>query len=223
MFKRVLVMSMATLALTAVASASASAALPEFVHGAGEAFPIPIELKSNGETPALFESVAFRFGECKGVSIKGEITGAKTVPLTLELEHCRSGIEEGCHTVGSQNEVFSGNGSLVYIKKATKQVGVVLKLTEGHMLCGTQELRTQGALVIPITPINTKTSTLDVTLSGEQGKSKFEFYENEKGESVRARLEIELKKSKIVRAADLSVNGGKELGLPTSKPVTINA
>jgi len=216
----------AALALTAVASASASAALPEFVPGHLSKFPIPIELKSNGLTPGLLEdSGGFKFGECRGVAAKGEITGAKAVPLTLEVENCAKLSLGSCTSVGSPIgvQVFAGNGTLVYINKATKQVGVALKLNEGHILCGSgYEVATKGTVVIPITPINTETWTLHVVLKESNGKQQFELYENEIGEIVKGTPEVEQTGTGIRKRAGLSVKEGTELGLPMSKPVKVN-
>jgi hypothetical protein len=140
------------------------------------------------------------------------------------MENCKQGTVQ-CHSVGSEqeHEVFSGNGTLVYIEKATKRVGMVLKLNEVSLVCGDFPVKLKGSIVIPITPINTKTSTLDLKMHGEKGRADFRYYENEKSEKVKAILESEFAGTKIFRESDLVVNEGKELGLPTSKPVTIKA
>jgi hypothetical protein len=211
----------AVFVMSAVGVASASAALPEFVLGEGEKFPVTIEKKYKNVQGFFENTSGSKFGTCTGVGVKGEITGAKAGSLTIEMENCHQG-SLLCHSVGSEqeHEVFSGNVSLDYIKKATKQVGIVLKLNEIPIVCGKTTINIKGGLVIPITPINTKTSTLDLRFNGAAGIQEFTSYENEKGE---IKHEAMLTWFGVWRESDLVINEGKQLELPTSKAVTINA
>jgi hypothetical protein len=212
----------AVFAMSAVGVASASAALPEFVPASGEKFPITVEF--NGYTTgSYFESTGgAKWPGCSGLKAKGEITSTKATSLTVEVKGCKQGITE-CNTVGAgkETEVFSGTGSLVYIKKATIQVGTVLKLTEAEIRCGKLPIKIRGSVVIPVTPINIKTSTLDLTIhkSAKIGVQEFTEYENENGEKKGAYLELNAGSGFL--QACWAVGG--IVGMSTSKPLTISA
>jgi hypothetical protein len=214
----VLLALVAVFVMSVVGSASASAALPEFVPGEGAKFPITVEY-SNWHPTGIMESGGSIWSSCKGLKAKGEITSAKTMPLTFELENC-NWTSEGYK---KEVEVYAGSGSLVYVNKATKQVGLAFKLNLGDMKRGEVDIKTRGTIVIALTPINTKTSTLDVVVTGERGKQEPREYENEKGEKKRGSFEFEFRHDLAWWEGDLSLSAGEEVGLSTTKPVTIKA
>jgi hypothetical protein len=186
----------AALALGAVASASASAALPEFALSSGEKFPVTIE----GSTSSGYSGIEARngslWGACVGAKTKGEITGAKAISLTLELASCGE-TSHHYHTKGAPvgTIVVSGTGTLVYISKATKAVGVLFtpKETKVYEDGGSEtgaSFEFWGNIVVPVTPIDTKTSKFELPFRKGKGAGEQEFtkYENEKGEVKSATL-----------------------------------
>jgi hypothetical protein len=209
----------AVLALGAVAVASASAALPEFVPAEGGKLPITLEgsfpSASGGVTSTSNKSVG-----CAGIYAKGEITGAKTASLVIELRHCEDGEGYQCELgeKGAGIEYFSGSASLVYLNKAKKEVGLVLTQKRIKGDCFTESAWIQGGLIIPITPVNTKTSKPTFTLNDNgKGVQEFQSYENEKGEVVKAHLELNLGSGPIMAALSTGA-----LSLTANKSLTVS-
>jgi hypothetical protein len=209
----------AALALGVVASASASAALPEFVPAEGGKLPIALEgslptgkggITSGSEKANLL---------CEGIYAKGEITGAKTASLSIELRDCKDGAGYYCEfgEKGSDVEYFSGSASLAYLNKAKKEVGLVLTQKRIKGDCISESAWIQGGLIIPITPVNTKTSKPTFTIRGNgKGVQEFQSYENEKGEVVKSHLELNLGSGPIMAALETGA-----LSLTASKALTV--
>jgi hypothetical protein len=214
----------AVLALGVVASASASAALPEFVPGEGG---FPIMLKGSVTGPASNFNIATGnvFGECHGYNINGEITGAKIGTLTIETKECAERSRH-YHTqgAGEGDLVMPYTASLVYINKATKEVGLLLKLPAPEVIVRgnekTLELAIRGSILVPLTPVNTKTSKLGLTFEGTGGNQAVSVYENEKGEKQKAKLESEPVSGGWWTTA---FNMSGQISLAASKPLTVDA
>ena len=199
--------------------------LPEFVLGGGETLPVKVE------APVANRSISFSdpeltFVTCAKGGVQGEITGRKKLAMTDELTECVSanGFEK-CNSVGAPTGVIrmSGSGTVVYIEKATKKVGVVLALATVTIHCGIEgtgiELKVHGNLLTSITPINTKTKTYEMPYKGTLGKQELTKYENEKGESATATPELNFDGVGYTPGAfTLSL-----LSVTTSKAVTISA
>jgi hypothetical protein len=210
----------AVFAISAVAAASASAAYPEFVPGEGESFPIGLSLSKSAHTSRIHAAAPVGLEECASLAFKGEISGAKAYALTAELGGCGYGGTSACSTKGAESGtiVLSGSGSPVYIEKATKKVGILFNLHEVEVSCGGFGFRLRHSIVIPVSPVNTKTSAL--TLSIKEGRSlqnEYRSYENEKGEKVSAYLQESWSREGWTEA-DWSAG---EPTLTTSKPVTL--
>jgi len=206
----------AVLALGVVASASASAALPEFVPGEGAKFPVAAEVTSVTST-VLENDAGSQWSDCQGVTLKGSVTGAKTASLTAELTNCRVSGDEQCHTSGAPegHETLSGTGSLVYVSKATKQTGLDFTVAAAKILCGSLTINVKGSFVIPVTASGGK---LNVQIKGSGGKPETKYYENEKGEKKSCYLETNFGVG--YEESDLNIG---ELKLATSSPLTISA
>lgn len=197
-YKTMFAALVAVFALAAVASASASAALPEFVPEGGK-FPVALEGNfTTAETnwsDASGSVVPFT-GSCKGVKVTGSIEAAKSAALSIEGKNCQSpAYIRWCFTPGSEEgvEIISGNASLVYISKSKKELGLLFATKATTIHCGTSETDVQGSLIIPVTPVNTKTSKVDLLItSNKKGKNTDTSYENEKGEVKHAWLELEV-------------------------------
>lgn len=169
---------------------AAKPALPEFVPHAGskgEMFPLPVEGKDT-EVVKLYAD-GHEAMWCKAVKVTGSITGAKTAGLTLGFENCRPDIGE--HQPCT-NFSMSGTGSLVYLNKATKAVGVVLPLGVHYIACdeGAFEEKYKGTIISPITPINTETTKPELRYAlNTKMEDEITEYENEKGEKVATKFE----------------------------------
>jgi hypothetical protein len=220
---KVLVLAcLAILAVTAVASASASAALPEFVPGEGNSFPVTLEHPSNGTLASKFETTASLKWECQGLKVAGVIASAKGGPLTIELEAChQSGTTTKCQSEGYPKGqiAYTGTGSLVYINKAKGQVGIVLALNEAHLVCGSLSIKVRGSLIIPVTPLNILTRVINWKLAEANGKQEYTTYENETGEIRTAHLELNFGTGFL----QMGLTVGEEVKVATSKPLTIEA
>jgi hypothetical protein len=176
----------AVLAIGVVMSASASAALPEFVPGAKESFPATFTTTAGPSTWSLPGENSW---SCSSIAGAGTISSAKSVTsTTLDFKGCgfeRLGSKIWCTSPGAEKgeiRTTASEGTLVYTSKAAKTVGILFKPTGSFSCLATGEIR--GSIVLPITSVNTRTSEfwLDSTL-GNKG------YENEAGEKKTATLE----------------------------------
>ncbi len=225
--------SVAALALSVVGAASASAALPEFVPHAGGKFPATFEgkIETPGEEGKLGE-IRFSAGgitlmRCKGgAKLKGEITGAKTASLTIDVEGCEDPGEEQCSSSGAAKGivVLSGSASPVYLEKATKNVGVLLPVGTIDIECaGGLQYTLSGSLLSPITPVNTETTKFELRYAENKAGTEEEYtsYENEKGEKISARFVFNDGAGNS--GAILYVPKRKKIQLTTSEAFTISA
>jgi hypothetical protein len=229
MFRSALVALMAALALGAVvAAASASAALPEVTIVKGGAYPLRVE--SSQPTRSAKISGVSEISSCVGVNTKGEINErGKAMSLTLELQSCEVGGKgTKCTTSGAEGgrEVYPGSGSLVYINKYKGEVGLLFTLNATTMVCGALEEGVKGSILIPVTPTNTQTGELAYVITGNgSGKATYTKYENEKGESKTAKLEVNsgagYKEAALeAESLDPAVQEGKELEILAALPPT---
>ena len=197
--RTILVALVGALVLCAVASASASASMPEFVPGEGAKFPIAFTGKESHN--AFWEGSGGGWFDCGSITTKGELTGAKTASLTLEWTGCSegsSGLKFYTKGEPAGTVVIPGSGTLVYMSKAAKEVGLLFTLKEAVKVYGNgnQEgsvyFRLSGSVLIPLAPINTKLTKLDLPFEGGKspGEPKYSKYENEKGEAERASFVI---------------------------------
>lgn len=180
---RTMVLSLlATCAIGAVASASASAALPEQVPASGK-----LTISSGA---SVFETKAGEKVSCTKDSGSGEITGAKTSTGTVTFEGCTAsllGVKIKCQTGAEGDIVTELKNELVYINKSKKEVGLDSVLAkELTIKCGSFEtLKVKGSTICPISPINTKTKTLTLSCKQKKGVQEPTEYENAKGEKVK--------------------------------------
>jgi hypothetical protein len=178
------------LALNMIASASAAAALPEFLGSLPNKF-----IGTTGED--RLETTSAVLLVCKDATIAGEITAGKTGTFDMDPKECRTPLGGNCHTVGDASGVIllSGKVELAYIKKTTKDVGIVFVINQVDIVCtgmGSFELLTRGGIVTLITPINTKTKHFTLNIKQAKGKQEYTEYENEAGEIKRTFLEESL-------------------------------
>jgi hypothetical protein len=203
---------------------TAPVTVPQFVLGEGEAFPVSLEGSLPYATINLTSTVANI--ACESLKSKGSITGAKALSLTLELKDCATSAGVKCRTEGAEAGlvVLPWNGRLVYISKAKTEVGVLLELAKTTMIkCveGSSELEVtaRGSLIVPVTPVNTKTTFVHLAVLKGNGKGKQELteYESEIGEVQKT--EFALKAGGTTAAGALEVP--EALDLTANKPLTI--
>jgi hypothetical protein len=210
----------AVFAFAAVASASALAALPEFIPSEGAKWPITME-GSAATASGRFDTINGHNWECSGNRVKGEITAAKALSATLELTNC-SNLNEGGFQTGEEvgTVVLSGKGTLVYLNKAEKKVGILdeIPATEIRSEGGQVNIHVRGKLLIPITPINTSTTKFTLPIHGEGGLQEHRTYENEKGEVIKGHLEYAFNGG-AYKEADLNMEG--ENHVTASKALTV--
>jgi hypothetical protein len=198
------------------------AVLPQFELGTGEKLPVALEGAFPNAEAGVNESGGYVVsGICDGVKATGTVTGAKALSLTLVFERCREDLSE-CKTAGaaSGEEVFSGNGTLVYISKEKKELGILWELKEAVASCSDGiESEIRGSVLAPLTPVNAKTGKADLLIEGNGvGKPNATKYENEKGEVKHAKLEAETGGG--FRESAMEVEA--ELDLATGRSLTIN-
>lgn len=147
----------------------------------------------------------------------------KTATVSDKLSECEA-LEVGpCETKasGAGNVTIGGIATLAYIKKSTKQVAVVLPIAETKIYCQSEISELKGSIILPITPVNTKTTTLEMKIHQTgAGKQEFTKYENEKGELVTANLKWSSNNGIWFEAALEVIPTVK---LTTAKSITISA
>jgi hypothetical protein len=202
----------ATVALSAIASATASAALPEFLPGnAGEKF--------TGTSPSgTLEINALEKITCSSDSVAGENVGAtkKEASATVTFKGCSAFGIAGAKSLGEAEGTIVSKVKLklCYINIAKKEVGVLTKVASPvHIEVAGKLLVVEGDQVAKITPTNVKTKEFKLTYEESGGKPKPDGcqVENEKKEVV---LENEHLASSVNEGA------AKESGEATTETTT---
>jgi len=176
----------AVFAISAIASATASAAKPEFVFAG-----IKKGLKAKSGSATL-ETASKEKVTCTSSSNGGEIEGGngskKVTGIIVKFKGCKSS-GFACSTSGAASEEIITNslsGELGYIKAAEKTVGLDLLPTGGgefvefNCAGGIVKVKVKGSVIGQITPVNKKVTTAEhFTLTftqsgGKQGIEKFE-------------------------------------------------
>ena len=176
---RTLIMAfVAVLAMSAVAAASASAALPEFSK---------TKVKVTGKSGAgTLETVTGTKVTCTGGTSSGEITAEKTVSKTLVIFTGCASSGFKCSTSGAASGELKTKeltGTLGYLTKSTKEVGLDLKPASGtefiEFECagGIVKVKVTGSVICPLTPVNTSTTTFTLTCKQKAGVQEFKKFE----------------------------------------------
>jgi hypothetical protein len=173
----------ATLALTV--AASASAALPEFVPRSG-IFPYHFSGENGQQVQFESEKSTYKYA-CLGAKISGEITSSKEVKNVVEeFRNCNTS-PLSCENNGAKGiKSVILHGTLGYVNKANKEVGLKLIGTEktgeeplyAELNCGfSGKEYLRGKLIAKVTPLNTELEEFDLKyeqLFGFQNPSAFE-------------------------------------------------
>jgi hypothetical protein len=163
-----------------VASATASAALPELVNKEGKEV---VKKKFTGTgAGGTFETKGGEAVKCKAASSKGEITGLKTQSVENKFTSCTAaaGLLK-CKTAGAATGeiALKLNAKVVYLKEASKTVGIDLELPGTITIeCtgfGSETLKVRGStLCSTTTALSTKGTT---TCNQTKGVQEFTEYE----------------------------------------------
>jgi hypothetical protein len=154
----------AVVALSVVASATASAALPEFTPGAkGTTFT---GTSGAGTLQSLGGTI-----ECTSDTVTGVLTGPKTGTATIAFKGCSAFTIFGAKSLDSKNAgeiLTSVNLELCYINKAKKEVGILTEVAKTvHIEVAGKLIEITGDAVGVITPINTKTTKFAIAYKGK--------------------------------------------------------
>ena len=170
----------AVLALSASVTASASAALPEFVPS-----PMPFAATSGATTLDTVSGATIR---CVSDTATGEVTGPKGGTVTIRFTGCEL-VTLGlvCNTVGvPPGEIVTASllMTLGYINEVKKEVGIDLSTATGaplmEFMCGSLRVLVDGSVIGKATPVNKLIKPAGhLTLkfsqsSGKQKPTKFE-------------------------------------------------
>jgi hypothetical protein len=186
MSRRVGIAVSAALMLASVATASASAALPDFEG----VFPNKYTMTMKGSVN--FATTTGSEFSCTGRSATGSITGAKAGNMNITFSVCKVAGE--CTSEGaSRNQIKTTELEVtpVYISKTEKRVDLYLKPKVGTLFAscvslfgGPHEIR--GSVLASISPLNSSTKSFTLTTTQAGGKMEPRSYENEKGELVKS-------------------------------------
>jgi hypothetical protein len=176
-FRRVLVAVLAVIAVGAFASASASAALPEFIGN------LPTTFTGSGGEISIEEETGSKY-ICKSSSITGTISGPKEVSkVTVKFPGCTS----FCATTATKAlETKELKGRIAYISKTQKTVGLLLEpVTEPVAECVFHSgvtAKIQGSIIGQLGGLNTKRKSpfeLNFTAAGSNGRQSVQHFEGE--------------------------------------------
>jgi hypothetical protein len=162
----------ATFAMSAIVVPAASAGLPEWIPATGTF--------TGTSSVSTFETKSGEKVKCSSGGVTGELTGSKTNKATLTFKGCEAfGFKCNSSGAGSGEIVLNMTGQLVYIMKATKEVGLLNTLTaELTIKCSAfQTLKVKGSTLCQITPINTPTTKFKVVCKATKGAQEPANYE----------------------------------------------
>jgi hypothetical protein len=166
--------------LTTIASTLATAALPEFNK-------TKVKFTSFSGPGALKESGGQAI-ECESDTDAGEITGPKTVTLTVDFRTCKIFGLVGAHSLGDPEGTIltSATGTLCYLNEAKKEVGLVITPTgllhiEAPAAAALALIK--GTLIGRLTPVNTTTLRGELILKQTAGKQELLGCEGLAGET----------------------------------------
>jgi len=160
----------ALLALSAVVTATASAAKPEFL-------PLKAGEKYKGESKVTSKLATEKKGtiECTKNKESGETTGTtgKTGVLTVDFEGCTVFGIANAHSLGDASNIIlvHGTTTLCYINAANKEVGIVIHPEPVHIEVAGKLVEVKGSVIGHLTPINSsKTGPYKAAFTQSGGK-----------------------------------------------------
>ena len=174
---------MALFAVGAVASATSSAALPEFLPTKG------VELKGTAKGTATLETKGGTKVTCTGGSSGGEISGEKTASkIKIIFTGCESGGFKCLTPKAKAGELVTVEltGTLGTINLAKKEAGILFKPTVGTKFIefecfgGIIKVQVTGSVICPITPVGVKSATFTLICKQTKGVQAIKEFEGGK-------------------------------------------
>jgi hypothetical protein len=173
--RKITLLGLAITAITAITTSIATAALPEFSLSSGT-FPVKFTGFIQGKSKIGITGRPLETVECEKASATGEITGAKTTTTNIHWEGCSIfGIVEA-HTLGdpANNLLVTVTGTLCYINKSTKDVGIILTPTAPvHLESGSTLAILTGSMIGLITPVNRLALEFRILLRAVEERQEF--------------------------------------------------
>jgi hypothetical protein len=160
----------AVFAMSAIAAASASAALPELVNKEGKELVKKGFVSTSGTS--VFETKSGEKVTCKADTDKGEITGPKTDKAKITFTGCEAfGLK--CNSKGAKagEIILEVTSKYFYINKEKHEVGILLTLTaELTIECTAfQKLKVKGSTFCAVSPVNKLSTGGTITCKQTKG------------------------------------------------------
>jgi hypothetical protein len=154
--------------------------LPEFSK---EALEKPAnKFTATGSGPGFREVTGTNYG-CDSSSAEGKFLTAKTASIEFKFKGCGAD-GSSCTTPGDESgEITTGSlpAQLVYLSKEKHEAALVVNYHETDYATwdcpDVTEAGIHGSIIVPITPVNTKTASLTLAFEGEEGKQKPRSFE----------------------------------------------
>lgn len=159
---------------------------------------------------------------CTADTGTGEASALSTGTAKITLTGCE-GFGGKCKTVGAAESeiVLNANYTLAFTNGAKDEVGLLLELTEATIECGKdcagralEKLKLRGTGIGPTTPIDEEVvpaAKFKVVFSQTKGVQSPTEYQNEKGEKVKAILEMEGAGAKVFAFEQTGLSDTNEL------------
>ncbi len=199
--RMVLVALVGVLVVGVVASASASAALPEFQQG-GKGLTKVVKFTAKGGMN-IFYSKSGAVWKCGASTVTGETHGVNEVAnVVIKFTGCRIAVGAGttCTGPGAKTEEMVTaplSGRIGYLSKASQKVGLLLEPSKGGLIaeCVTKPysyiFQLRGAVIGWLSPSNEETTELN--LSFKRGAVEYvQEWSHFEGEEATHKLESSL-------------------------------
>jgi hypothetical protein len=172
--KTILLTLVAVFAMSAIASATASAktTMPEIVNSKGET---PVKKGFTSTSPeSTLETVGGHFVKCKADTVKGKLTGPSSDESEIKFTACSTTLGLKCSTGSTSGEiVLKVNSELVWLNKSEEsEPGEDLSLpSELTIKCSSLEtLKVKGSTICAISPFKSLSTSGTITCKQTSGK-----------------------------------------------------
>lgn len=158
----------ALFALFAIASATASAALPSVTLLPGEKFPVAFEGKSG---KGILETVKGTTVKCSSGKSSGSIEGEKTGKTTITFEGCESSGFK-CNTTGKGSGIIetSGTTTLVFDSLSPLGVALLLAVNETTFECtALVKVKVKGNILLLVKPLGEEVTSFELIVTQSKG------------------------------------------------------
>lgn len=188
--------------MSAVAVASASAALPEALDKEGkEVAKVAFTVTSE---KSKLRAVGGANMTCTADTGSGELTGPQTGKVEIKFTGCEAALGGKCNTGGAAaGEVaIALSMKLLYLNKAAKEIAYLFSIPVGtiEIKCEKVTLQLKGSFLVPVGPLNKPQFRYTLVAKQKEGKQEPLEYETEQGGKAPNTLEVEVNGSKAEQA-----------------------